>query len=800
MGRRNSGSGAGFVVLVAFGLVFTVVSAIYEFILNNWAVIKAFCIVTALLLLLAYVCSKFGKPKQSAVVRDPLQGGHFALTEVSSKRLEVASQGTLPSPASSQRSAARWIDSSETVSVQGVVISGGFLYLGTALPLNGGTTNQYVVNPDLPAKSTVPDVGGLSVQYWPSYDDLPTPARRAYLDWMATGRSDPAYGISYVFLYLYGLEHRVFVEQDLVGAPAIIAEAERLLSIYGADDSFKEYAGRFVDVARCAAGMPLAAPKLSPESPRRFEIDVAARVYLGHRLSQSELLTSEDALKYVLSLPDVYLRTPAVRCFEEFVSLWHIRFRKRFPKGKKVATSGNIELIYRAASRAFEVEVKGQHQNLPDVAKATTSLEALKRLVEDCSNELDAFSRLVGRRPEARSSAQASLLLPQDLLAERGFDGLRVLGRNLAEMMGGQNRASTKMQRLLELANFEFAEAGKVSPTVATQLGQVLDLLDVAIEPDRRYGGAVPQLEDQVFLFSAPGGGPVDPERLAYRAMKAQVEVAVLAASADGDASSDEMQRVIAGVKDGNDLSGVEKARLIAFAVTIFNSPPKQARVLKLLAERSEAEREAIARAAIAVVGGNERIAPSEVRFLERLHKTLGLPQDRVYSELHRANPGRDEPVVISVEVREAGIAIPRETPPAAAELVSGIKIDAERLARTQKETAAVSDLLASIFEEEAAPPDVEASRPTGNDELALEGLDKPHTELIEMLELRGSVARSEFDQHARAMKLLPDGAIERINDWSFDQFEEPLLEEGDEILIAPHLRQRLAEMREATA
>jgi tellurite resistance protein len=800
MGRRNSGSGSGFVALVAVGLVFAVLSAIYDFVLNNWAVIKAFCVVSGLFLLLAYVFSRFGKAKQSAVIRDPLQSSHFAVTEVSAKRLEGASQGTLRTSPRSHQSATRWIDPSEKVSVQGLVIPGGFFYLGTALPLNGGTTNQYVVNPELSARSALPDVGGSSVSYWPSYDDLPTPARRAYLDWLSTGRSDPAYGISYVLLYLYGLEHRVFIDRDLVSAPAIIAEAERLLSIYGADDSLREYVGRFVDVARCAAGMPLSLPKLSPEKTHRFEIDMAVRIFLGHRLSLSGMLMSEDSLIYVLALPDVYLRTPAVRCFDEFVSLWHIRFRKRFPKGKKVATSGNIELIYRSASRAFEVEVKGQHQDLPDVAKATTSLEALKRLVEDCSNELDAFSRLVGRRPEARNSAQASLLLPEDLQAEGGSDALDALRQKLTEMMGGQNRASTKMRHLLELANFEFAETSKVSQTVATQLGQVLDRMDVAIEPDRRYGGAIPQLEDQVFLFGAAGGGSIDPERPAYRAMKAQVEVAVLAASADGNASSDEMQRVINGVKDRDDLSGVEKARLIAFAVTIFNSPPKQARVLKLLAERSEAEREVIARAAIAVVGGNDTVAPSEVRFLERLHKTLGLPQNRVYSELHRANSRRDEPVSISVEVREAGIAIPREASLAATELASGIKIDAERLARTQRETAAVSNLLASIFEEETAPLDVEASRSPEVDETALDGLDRPHTELIEMLELRGAVARAEFDQRARAMKLLPDGAIERINDWSFDQFDEPLLEEDDGILIVPHLRQRLAEMREETA
>jgi hypothetical protein len=49
-------------------------------------------------------------------------------------------------------------------------------------------------------------------------------------------------------------------------------------------------------------------------------------------------------------------------------------------------------------------------------------------------------------------------------------------------------------------------------------------------------------------------------------------------------------------------------------------------------------------------------------------------------------------------------------------------------------------------------------------------------------------------------MKLLAEGALERINDWSFDRFDEPLLEDGNEIVMAPHLRPRLAELRETTA
>ncbi len=128
------------------------------------------------------------------------------------------------------------------------------------------------------------------------------------------------------------------------------------------------------------------------------------------------------------------------------------------------------------------------------------------------------------------------------------------------------------------------------------------------------------------------------------------------------------------------------------------------------------------------------------------------------------------------------------------------MKIDAARLARTQRETAAVSELLANIFEDEPVPSAVETPVASTANGATFEGLDGPHTELLELIELKGSIPKAEFDERARAMKLLPEGALERINDWSFDRFDEPLLEEGDEIVMVPQLRPRLAELREATA
>jgi tellurite resistance protein len=476
-----------------------------------------------------------------------------------------------------------------------------------------------------------------------------------------------------------------------------------------------------------------------------------------------------------------------------------VRFAKRFPTGLAVNAKRKISLKYRAASGAFEVEVKGPHQQYPDLSGLSKPLDQLQSLIAECTDELDEFSRFVGRKPTLRNAMVAAALLPDDLLRLSGLAAVDDFRHRLSLVMGEQGRGSTTAQALFEIAGMDVPADGKISAAAADGLGRALDAIDVAVEPDRRYGGSVPRADEQVFVFKAKRGGPVDPARASFKAVRAQVEVAVLAAGADGDASVEELQRTIAVIRSATDLSGVEQARLIAFAVTTFNSPPKRARVMRKLADMDEAGRRSIADAALMVVGQGATSQVAEVKFLERLHKSLGLPKEAIYQDLHQAAARQpDEPVAISHEERVTGVPIPkapkstRVPTPTAAE----IRFDAARLARTRKETDAVAALLAGIFEEEAPPP----TAPPAEQGAALHGLDRPHTELLELLELRGTMSRSEFERHARDMRLLPDGAIERINDWSFDRFEEALIEDGDEILVAPHLRSRIAEIRESAA
>jgi len=216
------------------------------------------------------------------------------------------------------------------------------------------------------------------------------------------------------------------------------------------------------------------------------------------------------------------------------------------------------------------------------------------------------------------------------------------------------------------------------------------------------------------------------------------------------------------------------------------------------LTDRTVEEKQAIANAAIAAVGAGENVKQDEVRFLERLHKSLGLPSDGVYSGLHRTTKAPDEPVPITVEKRVSGIPIPKQTETAAIAAAS-VRIDAGRLAQVQKETQAVSDLLTQIFVEDAetatnsSPADLAVDSAS-----AFWGLDEAHAELVEYLEIKVQITRQEFEERARYLKLLPDGAIEKINDWAFDRFDEPLLEDGEQVIMDARLRSRLAELREA--
>lgn len=260
--------------------------------------------------------------------------------------------------------------------------------------------------------------------------------------------------------------------------------------------------------------------------------------------------------------------------------LWTVRFGELYPGGLRVKTpKKRLKLIYQAASGTFETSISGPHEALPDIVAVSGPIAKLRELIEACTTELEPFSRLLGRRPLARDSSLALLLLPEPLrkpaLKAKLSDGVDRLA-------GPARVAVVSYRELLSLIDSELAVSDKPSASIQDQVARILSELDLAIEPDRRYGGRAVDATTQVALFSAIGGAAVDPDRAAYQSMRVLVEVTVLAAASDGDITDDEIA-AIRGTVDRQGLTQAENLRLIAFAASLRVDRPKQQSVLRKL-------------------------------------------------------------------------------------------------------------------------------------------------------------------------------------------------------------------------
>lgn len=709
-----------------------------------------------------------------------------SLTSAAPPHAVVSSRSPLQTPPQKPASKARlmeWIPKSETVIVQGVRIDGGMIYVGERnRPGDSDRPQNALINPSLPATGAARDPGGDSMPYWPSYSEIEPRARRTYLEWLASERDDPEIGIGYVFLYFYGLEYRLFFEQAKAEFEEILTEVKRLLAVYGGNSSFRSYAERLLDAARFLTAKIDQRPRLEPPCRSLFEMPYEVRAYIGRKLLDGESLDADDALLWMVSSPAVQLRTPGLRCFDELRALWNVRFGKRFPNGIKVKPpKKKLSLDYRAASGRFNASISGKGDDLPDIGALTAPVNKLSGLLAECAGELDSYSRLIGRSPEAKGTIDAAALLPADLMDAQSANPLKEIASAIASRLSEKKSEWMPAKSLLEAIGLEVPTRNKIPAATLNTLGAVLDKLGLGFEPDRRLGSMPPGPDDIVVLFETKGG-VIDADGEPYRAAKTITEICALAAGADGEIAQEEIEYIKSEILSVPGLSIDEHKRLFAYAKALCRNAPRHQPILRKLSNADERTRKAIARSAIDAVLADGRVEAVEVKYIEQLFRSLGFPAEDAYAALHRGAAGSDEPIAVRPATPEPGAPVPLPPGKAAKKAAS---IDRQKIERITKETAQVAGLLSEIFasedEEIVQPP----SRAADSISLRFEGLDQQHGELLSFLLAHGEQPRPAFESEARRLQLLPDGAIETINEWGFDVIGEPVLDAGEDICIS---------------
>ena len=691
---------------------------------------------------------------------------------------------------------ARWLARDETTEIAGLSVKGGLVYVGENLPAQSGYENENcLINPKWKVASGRTDhVTGLS--YWPAYHSITPSQRRTYLHWLAGERDDPEIDIGYVFLYFYGLERRLFLDQATSEAEVLIAEVERLYNIYGDNRSFHSYAQTFLSSAGFVSGRFPSAPTLSPEKTS-FELPPVLRAAIGIKLHNGEKLTWDWLLAWYLGHPDTYLRTPATRCFEEFKALFEKRFRERYPDGLAVRSpKKTLRPTYRAASGTFTVTLENGLGNIPDPVDLKVPMKVAGEIAEQITADLDSYSRYLGRNPGAEETLAAQLLLPAELSPTPGsaLGGFRTF---LENRLSGSTTL-IPLQELLETLQIDDGREKPAANSLKT-LSKALAICDVGMEPDRAFGAQAIDREMIVVLFRAAGGGRVDANRANFAAARILVELAAMAIAADGVADESEVAVVVEHIKRLDDLLAMERVCLLALLSALGHSSPNQQALLRRLGKADEVVRDGAAQIVLSIIAADGRLDADEIKFAEKLFKTLKLPVSRLYADLHGlgADTRRDEPVIVAKAGSPKGHPIPE--PPRDSGRSTTIRLDPALVAAKRQETAKVSALLATVFAEEEqrdfsgglATSDTQQIHRYG-------GLDAEHASLVDAMVENCEIARSDFETLCRKGGLFPAGAIETINDWAFETFDDALIEDGDPISIDPELIAPLMERVEA--
>lgn len=684
----------------------------------------------------------------------------------------------IPSGPAKSSSTVRWIPPGQSYTVAGIELPGGMLYIDSVRDIDP----SFIV-PGLKVSVAAVDVSLPLTDYWPSYSSISPDARKGYLSWLASGRKAPGANIGYVFLFFYGLERRVLLDAvSDTSVPteilAICAEIERLLGLYD-DNSFRRYATQLLDFlasTQVAEKTYLTSP---PDNARTsYELPLCIRVALGQLAVDRTPVPTGWALAWALSDPNIVRRTPVTRCPELFADLFKKKYSEIYNDGLALKVNKTkLRVSYYAASSSLNYRDHSRTiADLPDVSAVTAPIAKLQKLVDECTEELDPYSRYLGRNPDKAQALEGLLQLPVELWPAPVRAEIKDLktrvGTGLVVMTFGELSGRLK-------------SAGTLTRDKVLGLARALESLHLGIEPDVLAGSKTPKAEESVALFATPPESRDARTTPAYSAAAVTLDLASAAALADGQASARELLMLTRHIDSWAHLSDAHRKRLKARLRLGIYQPPTLAALKKKLEPLSSDAKRSICRFIAHLAQSDGEVAPAEVKFLERVYKALDIDAQQLYLDLHAALQQK----VTAASAAVSSVPKPEET--------AGFTLDADRIAKLQKETEAVSALLAGIFVEDqtvdhASLPPAAPEEPPEPETAGILGLNTEHSAFVRRLLSRHAWPREELAEVATDMELMLDGALEHINEAILDLFDAPLTEGDDPIEINQEILEKI--------
>ena len=686
-----------------------------------------------------------------------------------------------------------WHPARHTITVQGYSIDGGLLYVGQNLAAaEGYLIEPALIDPNLKVDEERPARDGTGMDYWPSYEKIAPNCRAAFLEWLAQGRKDPNAYIGYVFLYFYGLERRLLHDHrnraaDQEERREIFNEVKRLLKLYGDNRSFAHYAQNFLYAIYLGQGERDLTQSTPLKTHAGNDFPAPVKVGLGQFSKAGKPIPADWALVWVLHDPDIRLRTPARRCHSEFETVFQQLYRDQHGDGIVVKPNKTpVRELYHPASSGIRRQVEiYDGPTLPDITILKRPRTLLTDIAEQATDKLDAYSRFIGKDGVGRDSLQGVALLPEELNGQIDHPGLEALRATVEHYVNDRDWAFIPTSGLLE--HFPVQKPDRLSKKECVLLAQLLEKIGFGMEPDVRFSGLKPGLDEQLAVFRRDPDAPTAPSP-AFEAAALVMRLAAMVSAADGEVSAAEEQQLEQHIEASLALEAGERRRLHAHKEWQLRHDRGMAGLKAQIEELSSSQRETIGEYLVTIAAADGHIDPGEVKILQKLYKQLGLDPERVVSDVHGASAG---PVTVKPATPREGYSIPdqpsqpSDEPEQTATEGGRAPLDPDALQRKLAETTQVSTLLHGILGEEVAEEESEAdSQESGWQVPTIDGLDAEHSALLREVGESDTWERAALEHLADRQGLMLEGALETINEAAFDHCDAPCIEEDGDVYV----------------
>ncbi|WZO96061.1 tellurite resistance TerB C-terminal domain-containing protein [Isosphaeraceae bacterium EP7] len=284
-----------------------------------------------------------------------------------------------------------------------------------------------------------------------------------------------------------------------------------------------------------------------------------------------------------------------------------------------------------------------------------------------------------------------------------------------------------------------------------------------------------------------PEEEPALPADGKYAAAALMLELGMSIAAADGEIEEDEVDHIASFLESQFLLDPPDVRRLEALKRVFLGRHPSIGGIGKRLKATLDAgQLESVGEFLVGVAASNGAIDKKEVAALRSAYRALGIAAGVLDRTLEEYSRSLKEPVEVvpATGPSAGGEAIPPRPSTAAK---AGFMLDPSVLERLMRETEQVAKLLAEAIpgdEPDDPPPAPIATIPPAADP-RLDGLEARHASALSELIGRPSWTPDEFEEVVRRHSLMPSGAMDGINDWAYDRFDDPILEEdGGRLLV----------------